>query len=194
MSMKGKPCAKTARIETCLGLNDTAAMVLRRGHGREVTRQEALKILQQSEDDGLVLQPANAQQPEFVCSCCGCCCGMLSFHKLLPHPIDFWSSNFFAESDTEACSHCGTCVSRCQVNAVTLTGLDGAANINLSRCIGCGLCVPTCPSGALSLKAKEPHMTPPKDEEGLYDEIAANKKDALGRLRMLMKMALKMRQ
>ena len=179
-ALREKPCAKTSRLETCLAFNGTAAMVLRRNHGREVSRDEVLEILCQNEDDGLVLQPANAQQPEFVCSCCGCCCGMLSFQKSLPRPVDFWTSAFFASVTTEECEHCGTCVSRCQVNAATLTGPNGAANIDIGRCIGCGLCISTCPSNALQLKKKETQMIPPKDEEQLYDEIMANKKGALG--------------
>ena len=76
--VQGKPCKQTSRLETCLGMGDMASMVLRRNHGREIAADEALTILQQNEDDGLVLQPANEQKPEFVCSCCGCCCGMLA--------------------------------------------------------------------------------------------------------------------
>ena len=96
-AMRGKACAKTSREETCLAFGDMAKMVLRRKHCREVSREEVLAILERNEEDGLVLQPANTQQPEFICSCCGCCCGMLSFQRLLPRPVDFWSSSFFAE-------------------------------------------------------------------------------------------------
>lgn len=191
-AMREKPCLKTSREETCLGFNDMAAMVLRRNHGREVSRDEVLDILRQNEDDGLVLQPANAQQPEFVCSCCGCCCGMLSFQKFMPRPLDFWTSDFFASVTTEECVHCSECVSRCQVNAATLTGPDGTADIDIGRCIGCGLCVSTCPSNALQLKKKVTEVAPPKDEEQLYDEIMANKKGPLEQWGTFIKTGLKM--
>jgi len=193
-AMKNNPCAKTSREETCLAFGDMAKMVLRRKHCREVTREVVLTILEQNEEDGLVLQPANTRQPDFVCSCCGCCCGMLSYQKFLPHPVDFWSSNYYAEVSAEACSQCGTCVSRCQVSAVTLTGPSGEAKIDLSRCIGCGLCVPTCPSKAIRLKKKDPETVPPANEEDLYDEVMANKKGALGQFRTLLKVALRMKQ
>ncbi len=193
-AMKNKPCAKTSREETCLAFGDMAKIVLRRKHCREVSRDEVLAILRQNEDDGLVLQPANTRQPEFVCSCCGCCCGMLSYQKFLPHPVDFWSSNHYAEVSAEACSQCGACVSRCQVGAVTLTGPSGEAKINLSRCIGCGLCVPTCPSEAVRLKKKDPETVPPANEEDLYDEVMASKKGALGQFQTLLKVALRMKQ
>jgi Na+-translocating ferredoxin:NAD+ oxidoreductase subunit B len=194
MSMRHKPCAKTSRQETCLAFDHVAANILRRKHGREITRDEVLAILQQNEDDGLVLQPANSQRPGFVCACCGCCCGMLSIQKKLPHPLDFWTSNFHAEVDTAACSRCGKCGRRCQVDAVTLTGPGGTAKINLSRCIGCGLCVPTCPSSALRLRRNERDVILPKTDDDLYDQIMANKKGPLGQLAMLLKVALKMRQ
>jgi ferredoxin len=193
-AMKNKPCAKTSREETCLAFGDMAKMVLRRKHCREVTRDEVLAILRQNEEDGLVLQPANTRQPEFVCSCCGCCCGMLSYQKFLPHPVDFWSSNYYAEVAAGACAQCGTCVSRCQVGAVSLTGPSGEAKINLSRCIGCGLCVPTCPSGAVRLNKKDPETVPPASEEDLNDEIMKNRKNGPEQLKMLVKVALKMKR
>ncbi len=192
-AMSSKPCAKTSREETCLAFGDMARMVLRRKHCREVTRDEVLEILRQNELDGLVLQPANARQPEFVCSCCGCCCGMLSYQKRLPHPVDFWASTYRAEVSAAACTQCGTCVSRCQVGAVTLSGRSGEATINPSRCIGCGLCVPTCPSAAVRLERKESEPVPPVNEEDLYDQVMHNKKGAVARLMILLKTALKLK-
>jgi ferredoxin len=193
-AMKNKPCTKTTREETCLAFGDMASMVLRRKHCREVTRDEVLEILRQNEEDGLVLQPANARQPEFVCSCCGCCCGMLSYQKFLPRPLDFWSSNYYAEVSAQACSQCGTCVTRCQVGAVALTGASGEAKINLSKCIGCGLCVTTCPSEAVHLIKKDRETVPPENEEALYTEVMANKKSGPEQLKILMKAALRIKQ
>jgi len=192
MEMRGKPCAKTSRKETCMGFGDLASAFLRRKQGREITRDEALSILQKNEDDGLVLQPANARKPEFVCSCCGCCCGMLSFQKFLPHPVDFWTTGYFAEVAVESCSGCGKCVARCQVGAVSVA--DKKAQINLSRCIGCGLCVTACPSKSITLKKKGNGVVLPEDEESLYDEVMTNKPGAFGRFKTLIKVALKMRQ
>ncbi len=193
-AIKNKACAMTTREETCLAFGDMARMVLRRKHCREVTRDEVLEILRQNEEDGLVLQPANTRQPEFICSCCGCCCGQLSYQKRLPHPVEFWVSNYYAEVSSDTCSQCGTCVSRCQVGAVTLTGPSGEAKVNLSRCIGCGLCVPTCPSEAIRLKKKGTETVPPGNDEDLYDEVLANKKGGTEQLKMLLKVALKMKQ
>jgi electron transport complex protein RnfB len=173
---KGKPCRKTSRAETCLGFGETAAMVLKRRHGREITRQEVIAILRENEKDGLVLQPSNAQDPEFVCSCCGCCCGMLGMQKHLPHPLSFWTTNFHAVVDASACTACGTCGERCQVNAVGVNDAVGHAVVDLNRCIGCGVCTTTCAAEAIRLEKNAEEKIPPADSEALYDTIRAGRK------------------
>ncbi|MCK5115380.1 MAG: 4Fe-4S binding protein [Candidatus Aegiribacteria sp.] len=193
-AIQGEVCEVTSRTETCFGMGSMAAMVLRRGHGREVSREEALSMLQQNQDDGLVLQPSNAQQAEFVCSCCGCCCGMLRMQKMLPHPVDFWVTSFQAEINSDICTGCGICVKRCQVNAVVLKGSPAKAVIGRTRCIGCGLCVPTCPADAIRLISTELETVPPMNEEELNDTIMSNKKGAMGRFLMFLKIILRMRK
>ena len=189
----GQPCRLTDRREVCMGFRDFHDIYMRNGWGRPISKKEALNILDQNEKEGLILMPATMQEPQFVCSCCGCCCGMLSYQKHLPRPVDFWSTSYHADVNVASCVHCGACVSRCQVGAVGLTGPGGSAKIDLGRCIGCGLCVPTCPSGAMRLRKKDAGAIPSKDEEALCDEIMANKKGTAGQLLVLMKAALKMK-
>jgi ferredoxin len=172
-AMKGKPCQKTSRLEACMILGDWARNYIQAGMGREISKAEALEIIRQNEADGLVLQPSNTQNLEFVCSCCSCCCMMLGAHKILPRPVDFWTSNYYAAIDSENCTGCGDCVERCQVNALSIDDSLGIASINLDRCIGCGVCVPSCPLEAIRLLEKEKVITPPVDMEGLYDSIKA---------------------
>jgi Na+-translocating ferredoxin:NAD+ oxidoreductase subunit B len=193
-ALDGKPCAKTARLDTCLGMNHAAEMVLRRRHGRALSREETVALLQKNEDEGLVLQPGNAQKPDFVCSCCGCCCGLLSIQKMLPRPVDVWATNHFAAVDASRCTSCGKCVSRCQVNALKLTGKKKGIRIDRNRCIGCGLCVPACAAKALRLEKKEQQTVPPTDLEALYDDIMAHKKSPWAQRWMFVKLLLGMRQ
>jgi len=176
---KGRQCRKTARTETCLGLGEGAAAVLKRKHGREITREEAISILRDNEKDGLVLQPSNAQSPAFVCSCCGCCCGMLRMQQRLPHPLAFWTTNFHAVVDAGLCTACGTCAERCQVNAVAAAagpGAGGPAIVDFNRCIGCGLCVTTCPAQAIRLERNTEEAVPPASQEELYERIRSGRK------------------
>ena len=120
-SMEGKSCKKTDRKETCLAVGDLGRMARKSGHGREISRDEAMVIIKKNQKQGLVLQPSNTEKAGFICSCCGCCCGMLSVHKSLPKPLDFWASNFHAIVEKETCEGCGACEKRCQVGAVSVS-------------------------------------------------------------------------
>ncbi|MEJ2156579.1 MAG: 4Fe-4S binding protein [Desulfobacteraceae bacterium] len=182
--LEGEPCQVTDREETCFAVGGMAQSVLRKGIGREITLDESLSILEKNQNQGLVMQPSNSEKAEFICSCCGCCCGMLKMHKTLPIPVDFWATNFYARVDTEACDGCGNCEKRCQVGAATLSDKTQLAAIHLNRCIGCGLCIPTCPQNALSLEKKHREVRPPQTREDLHDIIMARKKGRLGKLKV----------
>ena len=188
---KGNPCQKTTRLETCMALGDIAKNCVRIGVGREVSKEVALDIARQNESDGLILQPSNTQKLEFICACCGCCCGMLRAHKMLPKPVAFWSTNYYASVDPESCTGCETCVERCQVNAVSIDENIGVSTVNLDRCLGCGNCVSSCPSEAISLFKKEKEVTPPENSEDLYDTIMANKKGTFGKIKLATRLILK---
>jgi Na+-translocating ferredoxin:NAD+ oxidoreductase subunit B len=171
----GTPCLKTHRSETCMVFNNTAKAAIGFGTIREISRDEALDILRKNAEDGLVLQPANTQEIDYMCSCCGCCCGLLKLQKMLPDPADCWTTNFYAQVDPDNCTACGACVDACQVNAVTLDDATGLAVVNLKRCLGCGNCVPNCPVEAIALKKKEAEFVPPKTAEELNEIIMTNK-------------------
>ena len=176
-ALEGDPCKKTNRLESCMYFRDFAKADIKMGEGTEITKEEALEILQKSEEEGLVLQPSNAQEPEFICCCCGCCCGMLEgVISKLPNPLDFWISNYYAEVDQELCSGCLTCIDRCNVNAIKFKKSINSSKVNLRRCIGCGLCVTTCPEEAITLHKKEKEFIPPKTHEDMYETIINLKK------------------
>ncbi|HDP24667.1 MAG TPA: 4Fe-4S ferredoxin [Deltaproteobacteria bacterium] len=93
----GKPCTVTDRRDVCMGFLDFFDTYSRHGWGRAISKQEAMDILDQNEKDGLVLMTASMQEPQFVCSCCDCCCGIMEMMKLMPRSVDFTASNFSAE-------------------------------------------------------------------------------------------------
>jgi ferredoxin len=177
MQMRGYACTVTTRQESCMAFGDFADLFGRTGWGRPIGKEEALRIAAKSEEEGLVLQPTNEQEAWFVCSCCGDCCTLLKLSKAMPRPAEFFASNYYALGNPDICEGCGTCVDRCQMDAVRLN--DDIAEVNLDRCIGCGLCVSTCPSEAIHLVKKEKEIVPPKDIEALYEGIIARKGIAL---------------
>ncbi len=179
--MAGSPCSITHRKEVCMGFGDFAAAYSEfLGFGRKISKEEALAILRQNEEDGLVLQPSNQQEPYFICSCCGDCCGLLKMAKSMPRPADFISSNYFARVDSELCNGCGKCVLRCQMDAIQMK--NEKAVMDERRCIGCGVCVASCPTKARSLVKKEKETVPPKTEADYYELLAVNKKSKFQKL------------
>ena len=188
--MEGHSCKVTDRKETCLAIGSVAGMVLQSGNGREIARDEALAIIEENQKKGLVLQPSNTEKIDFICSCCGCCCGMLAVHKALPRPLDFWATNFLAKVDADKCEACGACEKRCQVGAVAVSEEKQYAVVVPERCLGCGVCVTTCPTDAITLSKKPTEVRPPQTREDLYDIIMTNKKGGLGKLKLTGKLVV----
>jgi NAD-dependent dihydropyrimidine dehydrogenase PreA subunit/DNA-binding Lrp family transcriptional regulator len=148
--MVDKGCSKPE--ESCLVFGRGADYYKKNELGRYISQDEALKILEQADKAGLVLQPSNSQRVANICCCCGCCCQVLKVMKRHPAPAELVSSAFIASYDPETCESCGVCVERCQMDA--LRWEDDKIFFDPNRCIGCGLCVTTCPTQSLVLIRK----------------------------------------
>lgn len=120
MELIDNPCKNTSRMDVCMGIGDMAQMYIDEGWAKELSRDEALEILKKNQEEGMIIQPGNAQKPEFICSCCTCCCEGLQGIKMLPNPADFVTTNFFAEVDPDLCTACETCLDICQMDAITM--------------------------------------------------------------------------
>ena len=177
LEIVGRPCKVTSRHETCFAFGDFAQSELNVGLGRSISKEEALKIIRQNEEDGLVLQPTNSLDLEYICNCCRCCCSVLTGMNLLPKPVEYFATNYYAEIDSKLCSGCGTCIDRCQMQALKF--INDISIVNRDRCIGCGLCVTTCPSEAIQLQPKDKEMTPPATLDELYAKIMVEKTEII---------------
>ncbi|MFX1476353.1 MAG: ATP-binding protein, partial [Promethearchaeota archaeon] len=169
----GNPCKATHRRETCLGFGTFAQMYIDQGWGREISKRELVEIIEQNEEDGLILQPSNSEVLEYVCSCCGCCCALLLGTKTFREPASLHAFNYYAVVDAEACTGCGACVEKCQMQAISLQ--EEKSQIDLTHCIGCGVCTAICSASAISLVQKEEQQIPPKTLEELYETILKRK-------------------
>jgi ferredoxin len=179
--MHDNPCDTTDRREVCMSLGDLADLYVEESWARQIDKNEALEIVRKNEEEGLVLMPGNEQEPRFICACCSDCCGMLGLMKNFPKPAEVVASNYYAEVQSDLCKACGTCMSRCPIDAVI--GNGAPSRIDLKRCIGCGLCIPTCPENAMLLLPKEKEVLPPKTNEDHLDYIYARRKSMKGRVR-----------
>ena len=171
--MIGDPCKQSDIYERCMTFGRAAESTLEKGWSRQISPDEALKLLKKFDEIGLVPQPGNSQSPMYMCNCCGCCCGILTNLKKLDYLDEIIATNYYSEIDPELCVGCETCVSRCQMGAITME--DSIANVNRKRCLGCGLCVTTCPADAIKLRVKEDKYVPVEDTFAMYNAILAKK-------------------
>jgi len=155
-------CRKEARltgdgcdypVETCLSFGAAAEYYIENGLGREIDVEEALRILKEADDAGLVHAGVNTKHLSNICNCCPCCCAsMKGITKQGQDKHKYLNALFEAIVDKEACTACEECVERCPVGAVRM---EDTASVDQARCLGCGLCAGVCPSGAITLRLRE---------------------------------------
>jgi len=169
-------------IEVCLGLDRFAEFLVERKMGRFITKEEALKILEETEEVGLVHLTSNtSDRIGFICSCCSCCCVALGVATRIKDAASHPVSNFYASVNVDDCNACGVCEDRCPAKAITVADV---AVIDVPLCIGCGLCASACPTKAIDLIRKADSIEPPAgakelalkaaDERGRADAFLAN--------------------
>ncbi|MDH4068298.1 MAG: MarR family transcriptional regulator, partial [Dehalococcoidia bacterium] len=75
--MLGQGCDKL--LEACMSFGPSADFYIDNGLGREISKDEARKILLKAEEDGLIHCSTNsAGNKAFICNCCGCCCKVMA--------------------------------------------------------------------------------------------------------------------
>jgi len=131
---------------------------------RDISLQEALVLIDETEKVGLVHSVSNIAEGFFyVCNCCGCCCGILRGITKYGIEKSVAASNYYMSIDPDQCKGCGTCIERCHMKALTIK--DGIAVVDREKCIGCGLCVTGCVFKAAKLERKSENeiINPPED-------------------------------
>lgn len=108
--------------EWCIGVGDFSDYCRETGHGRDITYEEAMEILQKAEDRGYVHQITNIDGENKIFGICNCAvgvCNALRTSQLFNTP-NLSRSAYVAESDGEKCVACGKCVETCPAGAVRL--------------------------------------------------------------------------
>jgi Na+-translocating ferredoxin:NAD+ oxidoreductase subunit B len=151
-ALLGKPC--NHMLEACLSFSSEEGAFDRYPLGRTIDKEEALQILDKSEEEGLVHHTYNVKSDHhFICNCCSCCCGIIKGMRDHHAPYMIAKSNYVAMIDQESCTACGVCANeRCPVAAIE--EIDGVYTVKPERCIGCGVCTPSCPTESISLIRK----------------------------------------
>jgi len=166
------PCDRPK--ENCFSFGTQAEFLIERGFNKPVSKEKALKILDEAEKAGLVHCSSNTSEYiSFMCNCCSCHCGILRSIVTADRPNSTADSSFIMSVDEEECIGCGDCVERCQVSAITMEGEQVVRDAE--RCIGCGLCVSACTTGALRLIPREKAPVPPPTQQELSAAMIASR-------------------
>ena len=108
--------------DMCIQLGDAAEYYIRTGRGREISKEEAIDIIQRAERDGLMHQIPNTEgegHTHAICNCCGCSCYAMRAAGMYNNP-DMVRSNYVSTINPDKCVGCGECVEVCPTNAIRL--------------------------------------------------------------------------
>jgi ferredoxin len=163
----GQKCKTNAPTETCFSFGKSAQHTSAQGFSRIVTREEALKILREADQAGLIhktFHPGSRESsPETgICNCCKDCCDTLRMWRDGTMPL-INSTYYLSVIDADACTGCGVCEEGCPTDNIKVNQ-DGVAQRDESACLGCGTCARRCPESAISLKEglRKVYIPPPR--------------------------------
>jgi ferredoxin len=131
---------------------------------RDISLEEALTLIDETEKIGLVHSVSNiAEGFGYVCNCCGCCCGILRGITEWGIEKSIAASNYYSVIDPNICEGCGICIKRCHMKAISEQ--DEIAVVDREQCIGCGLCATGCAFGVAKLECKSDNeiINPPEN-------------------------------
>jgi Fe-S-cluster-containing hydrogenase component 2 len=178
------PCRMQAKImgrtdchhslEVCIKYDEMAEFVTGKGLAREISKDEAMKILADSEKQGLVHMVDNTQgQIQHTCNCCGHYCWNVGIIRRRKIPRDMLMAVYFIrQTDLDECIGCGACADICPVDAVTM--VDERPEVDPDWCIGCGVCAVSCPAEVISIKRRLASK-PPESFSDLHQQIKLEK-------------------
>ncbi|MFC1904151.1 4Fe-4S binding protein [Chloroflexota bacterium] len=155
---------KDIPVDVCTMLGRGAEYAIVRGSGRQVSHEEALKVIDETEEDGEVHTWTNRRTLDYgvLCHCDSVSCVLWapSIQHGVPMEKGLEKSRFEAVIDQELCSGCQVCVDRCQFDAIEMVKPADSkkfkAVVDPDKCWGCGMCVIKCEPAALSLKLVRP--------------------------------------
>jgi ferredoxin len=160
----GRECGNSHAMVD-IQFNLSAEYLIEKNAGRRLTADEALALIDECEDLGLIHTCENStrMRPRWgMCNCCTDCCMVYEplFRFGVPVTECVAKSRYEARVDREACSGCQDCVDRCPFDAIDMVPEDDSkklkAAVDAGKCMGCGVCVIKCEPEALSLHLVRP--------------------------------------
>lgn len=172
--------------DVCLIFDAGGKFLVEKGFAREITKEDAFKVLDKADDAGLVHMSGNTRNKTyFICNCCPCCCTIMRGLTQLKNPHAFYTSSYLAVLNANECTACGICLERCPMKAIAIED-DDSTRIDETLCIGCGLCVSSCPVAAIALvkRSDEPDVPATVQDMGIRVATEKGKIDAFMKVMM----------
>ena len=143
-------------IDSCLIIGLIGKYFVERGKGKEISKEDAKKVIEETTKRGLIHITENFEDPGqhfLICSCCTCCCCIYAGLTTLKNPHAMAKANFVARVNDNECQECHACIDQCKFQAIEV--IENGIKINESKCFGCGLCGVTCPTEKIKLYRKD---------------------------------------
>ncbi len=158
----GKPCHKSHPMVD-IQFNVSAEYLIEKNAGRRMTAEEAMALIDQCEDMGLIHTCENStrMRPRWgMCNCCTDCCMIYEPINRFNAPVTscIVKSRYEARVDAEECTGCEACIEWCEFGALSMeeTTNGPVAVVDPEKCMGCGICVLKCDFDALRLELVRP--------------------------------------
>jgi len=143
--------------ESCFQVGLFGSYFLKRGEGKELSREEAHGVVDKLAQLGLVFTTENtvSSMHQVICCCCACCCALLRGMTRFPDKNENCTakSNYVSKVNQFLCKGCGLCAERCPFHAINIE--NNKSFVNDEKCYGCGVCAVTCPTKAIRLHRTE---------------------------------------
>jgi electron transport complex protein RnfB len=160
----GKRC-KSSHDMVDIQFNLSAEYLISRNAGKRVTAEEAMAVVDECEELGLLHTCENStrMRPRWgMCNCCTDCC--MIYEPLnrfqVPVTVCVAKSRYEARVDEDLCDGCENCTAWCRFDAIEMVQRAGSENgkavVDSAKCMGCGVCVLKCETQALRLDLVRP--------------------------------------
>ncbi len=145
--------------------NLAAEYLIGRNAAKRLSADEALVLIDECEDLGLIHTCENStrMRPRWgMCNCCTDCC--MIYEPLNRFQVSATKciarSRYEARVDQELCTGCQDCTDWCPFDAVQMVKVEGSkkhkASVDREKCMGCGVCVLKCEPDALTMQLVRP--------------------------------------
>jgi ferredoxin/DNA-binding MarR family transcriptional regulator len=158
-----KSCGRPKDV--CMLFGPFVEYAVSHGFAWRATKEEMLAALERAEEAGLIHVSDNIQEKiNFICNCCGCCCGILGTITKLGIKDGVARSSYILKIDWDACNNCGACAKRCTMGALTTEGKGKEKKLifDESICLGCGVCIRACKKRQALRLVERPNPNVPK--------------------------------